>query len=230
MRTSIELIKQQDRILKFLAKHPDYFDEWEKMHIRSGSKIDYSGKFIPDIMRELFAELDLFKEDEDIYQGFLDLLKQEFDINQDIVEIGGGIIPNLAKRIAMAQEKGTVTVYDPRLGTTKTDIPNLKLRKEKFTLSTDISKAGLVVAFMPCEATETIIRSATSNKKDFMLGFCEGGPHGDIFDFYESDDEWLHAMLYYAENQIESNNLGTLQKTYFKKYHDPYPIVWNKRD
>ena len=76
-------------------------------------------------MREVYAELDLFKDDEDIYEGFIELLKTNFDINQDIVEIGAGILPKLAERLATEQISGTVTAYDPRLGTTETSIPNL---------------------------------------------------------------------------------------------------------
>jgi hypothetical protein len=200
------------------------------MQIRNCSTIDYTDRFIPDIMREIYAELNLFKEDEDIYEGFLNLLKQNFSINQNIVEVGGGILPKLSERIAKEQTSGSVTVYDPRLGPTKSDLPNLELRKEKFSLNTDVSSAGLIIAFMPCEATETIITSVGKNKKDFMIGLCEGGPHGDIYDFYEDEEEWLGAMLYYAGLEVEQNNLGTLQKTYMKKYHNPYPVIWNKRD
>ncbi len=223
------MLEQYKKIDRFLKDHYTYFTDWELMQIRSLATIDYTDRFIPDVMRELYAELGLFKENEDIYSGFTDLLKENFNINQDIIEVGGGILPKLAERISQEQTEGTVTVYDPRLGTTDTNIDNLLLKQEKFTLKTDISNSGLIIAFMPCEATETIITSATKNKKDFMIGMCEGGPHGDYFDFYENEEEWLSAMLYYAENQIEENNLGTLQKTYLKEYNYEYPIIWNKR-
>ena len=229
MRTKSEIIKQITLIKKYLKDHPDYFDEWEQMHINSCISTDYTDKFIPDLMRELFGELDLFKEDEDIYDGFIQLLKENFDINKSIIEVGGGIIPVLGNRIAKMQEAGNVTIYDPRLGTTKTNIPNLKLKKEKFTADTKVSKSGLIIALMPCEATETIIRTACANNKDFMIAMCEGGPHGDIYDFYEDEEEWLESMLYYAERLIEDNKMGTLQKTYLKEYKDPYPVIWNRR-
>ena len=47
---------------------------------------------------------------------------------------------------------------------------------------------------------------------------------------YEDEEEWLGAMLYYAGLEVEQNNLGTLQKTYMKEYHNPYPVIWNKRN
>jgi len=229
MRTKKEIIKQMTAIKKFLQENPDYFDDWEQMHINSCMKIDYTDKFIPDIMRELFGELNLFKENENIYDGYIELLQDNFDINQNIIEVAGGIIPVLGKRLATMQDSGSVTVYDPRLGTTTTNIPNLSLKKEKFSASTKLSKSGLIIAFMPCEATETIIRSACQNNKDFMIAMCEGGPHGDIYDFYEDEEEWLSSMLSYADRLIEDNNMGTLQKTYLKEYKDPYPVIWNKR-
>ena len=230
MRTRSELLEQYRKIDRFLKDHYTYYDDWELKQIRHCTTIDYTNKFIPDIMREIYAELDLFKDGENIYSGFLNLLENNFDINQDIIEVGGGILPKLAEEISLKQSNGTITVYDPRLGTTESNYDNLFLKKEKFTLQTDVSASGLIIGFMPCEATEYIIDNATRNKKDFMIGMCEGGPHGDIFDFYEDEDEWLSAMLYFAENRIEENNLGALQKTYMKEYNYKYPIIWNKRD
>ena len=54
----------------------------------------------------------------------------DFDINTDIIEVGGGILPSLAKKIALRQKSGTVTVYDPRLITNIDKPDNLILKKE----------------------------------------------------------------------------------------------------
>ena len=82
---------------------------------------------------------------------------------------------------------------------------------------------------MPCEATQTIIENATMNRKDFIIAMCEGGAHGDIYDYFESTEEWLNCMLYLAEREIESNNMGELKVLSFKKYLSSYPIIYNKK-
>ena len=83
---------------------------------------------------------------------------------------------------------------------------------------------------MPCEATQSIIENAVDKNKDFMIALCEGGPHGDEFDYFEDEKEWLKAMLYIAERGLEDNNMGDLKVLSFKKYNSPYPIIYNKRN
>ena len=82
---------------------------------------------------------------------------------------------------------------------------------------------------MPCEATYNIIDAASRNNVDFMIALCEGGPHGDIYDYFENDNEWLDTMIYMAERAVEDNSMGTIKKAYLKEYHNPYPIIYNKR-
>ena len=86
-----------------------------------------------------------------------------------------------------------------------------------------------MLAFMPCEPAETFIDAATENKIDFMLALCEGGPHGDEYDYFESDEEWLDSMIYRAKRGVKDNGMGTLGIQYLKKYEDPYPVIYNHR-
>ena len=85
----------------------------------------------------------------------------------------------------------------------------------------------MIIGFMPCEATELLIKQATSNKKDFMIALCEGG-HNEFDDYYD-EDIWTSNMFYLAMTGIAENNLGTFQNTDLEKYHDPYPVIYNKR-
>ena len=164
------------------------------------------------------------------------MLEKIYDVSnieegENIVEVGGGVVPSLAKRIALKQQKGTITVYDPRLiETLHQDIPNLVLKKQKFTTETKEPQADLYIAFMPCEATQQIIGTVGENKQDFIIAACEGGPHGEMFDYFESDDEWLHCMLWYARRTIEKADLGELViSEELEKYNDPYPVFYNRR-
>ena len=50
-----------------------------------------------------------------------------------------------------------------------------------------------------------------------------------IYDYFESDDEWIDSMLYRADRGIENHHMGTLGIQYLDEYEDPYPVIYNKR-
>lgn len=222
--------KKQNLIIDLIIKYPELFTEAERSYLINNCAASYKNKLMPDLFREVYDKLDLLKDDENIYLGFIDLLDNKFDIkNKDIIEVGGGIFPQLAKKISNIQEKGQIKVYDPRLSFYEDNTSKLTLVREKFSNKTKVDDVDLLIGFMPCEATYTIVDSAARNDIDFMIALCEGGPHGDIYDYYESDEEWLHSIISFANSLVEDNNMGTLEKTYLKKYHNPYPVIYNKR-
>lgn len=220
-----------DIIIDFINKYPDTFDDSEIRYLLNYTKRGKKdGVMVPDLVREVYDELGLLDNNDNIYLGFIDLLSDKFNYKErNITEIGGGIFPRLAKRISTKQTTGKITVYDPRLNSLENENNSFKLVREKFYGHSNIQDTDLLLGFMPCEATYNIIVAAARNKVDFMIALCEGGPHGDIYDYFESDNDWLGTMIYMAERAIEDNNLGTLEKTYLKEYHNPYPVIYNKR-
>ena len=222
--------KRQNLIIELIVKYPELFTEAERSYLINNAPISFEGKLIPDLFREVYDKLDLLEDDKNIYCAFLNLLDREFDIkDKEIIEVGGGIFPQLAKKISKIQTKGQIKVYDPRLSQYEDNTSKMTLVREKFTSNTKVEDVDLLVGFMPCEATYTIVDSAARNDIDFMIALCEGGPHGDIYDYYESDEEWLHSIVSFAESLVEDNKMGTLEKTYLKEFHNPYPIIYNKR-
>ncbi len=220
-----EQLNIAEKVNAFLETHKDDYDEREYEFLKRNWKFALSKGFHMDIIRQMFAELGLLTEKNDIYQGFMKILEENFDIDRDIIEVGGGHIPSLAKRIALKQKKGTITVYDPRLLTTESEYPNMILKKECFTRDTPVSSDQLVIGFMPCDATEKLLSSAVKNNADFLVALCEGGPHGDEFDYFESDDEWITSMIATARQTKK----GPLQITNLKQYEDPYPVIYTKK-
>lgn len=221
--------QRQEKVKKFIEKYKDKFTELEKRVILAASP-ESSKTFLTDVVRQVFSELEFIDEEDDIYNAFIDIIEKEFGLERNIVEIGGGVVPSLAKKIALKQKTGTITVYDPRLiDTLYSDIPNLTLKRQKFSKETNIPDSNLYIAFMPCEATEMIIEAVGEKKQDFIIAACEGGPHGEMFDYFESDEEWLGCMLYYAKRKIEKADLGELCTTDLEEYNDPYPVFFNRR-
>ena len=130
---------------------------------------------IPDIMMQIYSELDVFDEKENIYMIHLNKIKNIFDINCNVLEVGGGMIPSFGNILAKEQlniGSGTITVYDPILCTTKPKYGNLVLKKEAFTKETNINNYNLIVGIMPCDITEEIIRRASKERKNFYIQMC----------------------------------------------------------
>lgn len=227
IKEEINILGVYHQISKFLKMHDKDYTEREKELILKNYAWGKRISLVPDILRQIYDELDLLDESKNIYNGFLDILENNFDINQNIVEIGGGKIPSLAKKIALRQKKGTITVYDDQLISTDTTIPNLSLRKKRLSSDDILPSSTLIIGFMPCEGTETAIRLAQNNHLDFMIAFCEGSCHND--NLFTSPEDWELSMLYEARKAVEKASLGNLEKTYMKDYNNPYPIIYNKR-
>lgn len=111
---------------------------------------------------------------DDIYLNFFNLMKDNFEIGQDIVEIGCGWIPSLARYIDNEQQvlnKGSITCYDPRLRISKSG--NIILNKDVIRLDDDISNVGLMCSFNSCNAEGIFLDLAQKNNKEFILGTCK---------------------------------------------------------
>lgn len=220
-----------NQILNYLKEHPGIYSDFTIEMIQKYLISNQKDKFVPDSIRELYDECGLLTEEQDIYTGFLELLQSEYDIREKkMIEVGGGVIPRLGKRISSIQTgEGKITVYDPRLSKYEKSTDRMKLVRKPFTYETPLKDTNFLLAFMPCEAAETFINMATSHQIDFMIALCEGGPHGDEFDYFDSEEEWIHSMIYLAKRGIKDHHMGTLGIQYLKKYEDPYPVLYNHR-
>lgn len=220
----------QGRVNAFLNAHLNDYTEREIKYIKNNAAVLPSGIKNPhfsSILTQIHDEVGLFTKEKSIYSDFLNLLEDHFDINRNIIEVGSGPIPTLAKKIALHQKTGTITVYDPRLIVPALKPDNLIIKREVFRKETEIQNAQMIIGFMPCDATIAIIESATLNQLDFMVALCEGGSRRG-YGWLETDEEWTGYIEYLAERNMKSTAMGTLEKT--KLYNDsPYPVIYNKR-
>lgn len=216
------------RALKFVEAHKDSYTQREQDYIRRNCEWGIDRLFVSDLLRQVYDEAGITDIDKNMYEGFLKVLEENFDINTNIIEIGGGIIPSLAKKIALRQKSGTITVYDPRLITDIDHPDNLILKREMFSKETPIGNTSMIIGFMPCDATALLIDVACQNKVDFMVALCEGGTR-ENFGWLEDDDEWIGFIKYCALRGIEEKNMGTLGEASLEKYQNPYPIIYNKK-
>lgn len=214
------------KINKFLKEHEADYSEAEKDFILRNMEWGRKSCLVTDILRQIYDELDLLADDKNIYLGFMKLIEDIFGKNEKIVEVGGGRIPRLGTRLALANPNSTIVVYEQNLLKTTTPLENLKLKKENFTVNSDIAGTTLTCGFMPCEATLPQIQASCENGINFITALCDGGNH-QLLDTEE--DDWEAHTIYEAKKLVKKYNLGDLKVTYMKEYQNPYPVIYNKR-
>lgn len=216
----------------YLEDKPLLFTPYELKQIKGclthPESIDFS--YLPFECRELFDELGIELNHENLYVAFARLVNQLFNIkDKNIIEVGGGVIPTLAKKMSLDIGSGHITVYDPILSIYEKDTPKMTLVREQFDNKTDVSDTDLIVSLMPCKAAEVVVDVATKNNIDFIIGLCEGGPHGDCFDFYEDDEEWRSSLMYSCKRKCMEKEMGEVKTLYLRQCGNPYPIIYNER-
>lgn len=219
-------------VSKFLEKYPEIFSDLEKSFILDFAKFGDEGcdGLLPDLVREVYDELGVLPDNKNLYKGFIEMAEQVFNLkDRNILEIGGGVLPRLGIRISSSQDFGNVTVYDPRLSKYAEDSEKLKLVRKKFNREMNVDDIDLMLGLMPCKAAEVIVDVATKNKIDFMIALCEGGLHGEEFDYYEDDEEWRDSLIHSARRVVDGTEMGKLMVKYMTRYDNPYPVIYNDR-
>ena len=223
-------MNKKELIEEYISKHPNLFSFFEKNYLINNCEHDYSNELIPDIIREVFDELGILKDEENMFLGFRDLLDDVFSIkDKNIVEIGGGVIPRLAYRISDIQTTGSIKVYDPRLSEYVQSSDRLILIKKAFNPWIDVSDADILIGLMPCEITEGIILSAVKSNKDFMIGLSDATIYDDYSDYFPSPEEWIEGVIGYADRLLNESGRGKLKIKYLDQYNNPYPVIYNKK-
>ena len=215
-------------LLNLLEKKRDLYTDLEYSYIKYYFQ---SNEFLIDEnidegIRELVDEAGLLPKEENIYDYFTDFITDRYDVEgKKIIEVGGGVFARLSKRLSLKQKNGIITVYDPRLDPTLEATNKFILKRDRFSVDTDIKDTDLLVGLMPCEGANSLVAQALRKDRDFILWLCEGGPHGDMFDFYEDAENWMKSLIYYTRMELEQRG-----KTLTLKKEDrfaPYPIITN---
>lgn len=219
------------RISEFLDAHKEYYTEREIAYIKNNAALLASSEkrnYGSSVLRQVYDQLGFIPKEENIYHGFIDLIESNFDIERNIVEVAGGIVPSLATKIALRQKTGTITVYDPRVIITTNKPQNLILKRQTFHRDVQLPDTQMIIGFMPCDAALPIVESACLNEIDFMVALCEGGLKRG-YEWLETDEEWLGYVKFLATRGMRDKNMGTLETASLEKYNYEYPVIYNKR-
>ena len=224
-------VQRIGQVIDYLRENGDAFTSTEKSVILSNLTNDGSIYGIPNICLQIYDELGVLPDSINSYKAFSEFVDEQFSIkDKHVVEIGGGNIPRLAKRISSMQDTGTIKVFDPNLYIKEGDeTPKLTLVKRRFNPLINVSKADLLIGLLPCGASSTIIKSAIRYNKDFMVALCDSCNYFEYFDSYEEDMDWPNNFIEETKQIVEKNNLGKVKVKYIKEVGENYPILYNVR-
>lgn len=224
-----ERVKRIGLVIDFLREHEDAFTSFEKKQILDTLDYDYILNMHNYICLEVYDGLGLLPDSLNPYKAFLKLLDDQFDVkNKNIIEIGGGKIPCLAKRISSIQNMGCITAYDPNL-IEDGIYDNLILRKRRFTSITNVSNADILVGLLPCGSSSIIVSAAARYNKDFMIALCDSHNNLELFDDVEENLDWPDNFIEEVKTIVEDNAMGKLKVKRLNEIGDNYPIIYNDR-
>ena len=222
-------VKKIGKVIDFLRKYEDAFTSFEKRQILDTLDEDYTWSMHNHICLEVYDGLELLPDSVNPYKAFSKLIDEQFNIkNKRIIEIGGGKIPCLGRKISSMQELGSVVVYDPDLIEDGT-YDNLDLKKRIFTSITNVSSADVLVGLLPCGSSSIIVNSAIRHNKDFMIALCDSHNTLELFDGVEEDLAWPYNFIKETSKNVEENGMGKLKVKILNEIGENYPIIYNDR-
>ena len=238
LRTDLSDELITSRIKDSLEQHPEGYDEDTKEALQRSALWGRRTSSTVSELDEIYNYLNLDQKDNNIYQAFADMVTSKFDIDRPIYEIGGGQLPTVGKILALKQNQGRVTIYDPKLLFTKTDIPNLKLVKKEFTGKEIIESNALMIGYKPCDATIPMTKYIAENDLDFMIALCDCA-HGfpEIMDYddlnlwYQSC-EWPVYSKYSEEERHKKpgQEIRRVKRLSMEEYGNYCPIIYNSTE
>lgn len=127
---------------------------------------------------EILSKFDIFYDDTDVYKKFYSFLKERNFLRGNVLEVGAGVYPRLCEVIMDEKppELINVTAYDPAL--ILDTLPGVTLKKEKFTVNTNIDSVDTLYGLFPCKASIPLIDKALDEDKNLLIAFC-GCDHSD---------------------------------------------------
>lgn len=126
-----------------------------------------------DLADQFYSFFELREKENDNYYRFYELMRKNFSLNQNILEIGSGMVPSLARYIGKYQQEngqGTITCYDQNAIIKKAN--NIVIVPENIDYHTDLDNYDLLCSYNLCHAAELFVDLADRSEKEFILATC----------------------------------------------------------
>ena len=171
---------------QYLKENPERFDNSEKLLFKSHLNIYLSNKNYNIVDDDVYDFLIYFNfiNNQNRHIEFAKYLLKKYSPHSHpkILDVGAGRLCHLSKRLA--KNNFQVTAIDPKIKLTQQEIENNKIYEaiiENFYCDeyapknkngTNITGYDLLVALVPCDATEHIIRQCLKYNKKFEIVPC----------------------------------------------------------
>ena len=163
-REKLDIMKEQ--IINFLYEneYPEYIKE-------NFLKNMYDPQRIGCELYQVYSKFGVVDEEKDMYKYFYSLLKKYKFLNTNCCEVAAGYYPRLAELVypTLKANNKTLTIYEP-------DIISkclFEIKKELFTMDTDLTKVDTLYGTLTCDATIDIVEKALTEDKNLLIGLCE---------------------------------------------------------
>ena len=166
----------------------------------------FDSSMIPHYIYAVYDACGIIPMKENRYDTFVDLFEHTMDINQDILEVGGGTLPRVGIRIAQRQiNGGTITVYDKQMYSDLSPLYNLKLYRSEFTYMTDIKRYSTIMGLFPCQVMDLMIYRSLEEKKNFFIQMCKCSHPVNNFPegYYDNPLERREALIKHYRQMAE---------------------------
>ncbi len=217
-----------ERFKEFLLQYEQDYNPVLLDIIKKNFKTGINSKDITDVLKQVYVYLDILPEEQNTYKMCLNIIKEEYGLEQDILEIGAGAIPILSIYIENEQKKGTITAYDKNL------VPNslgkIKIYKQNFTKNDSTKNYDLVIGIYPCEASSLVIEKASEENNDMFLLSCDCTHFSNEYlrSNYAEIDDW-HNYLYNLARLRYDNKKEIIKKDLIYGNNVRKRLIYTKR-
>lgn len=214
--TSEKCFELSYKLKKYLKEYGKYYSPTTLQYVEENFIKEFEESVISTTLLQAYEECGLSDElPTNIYKNFINHIKKDCDIDANLLEVGGGIIPSLAKSLRKEQVSGSITVMDPI--TKIKEYGDLKILKRPFSEFTDVSDYSLIFSNFPCKVTDEILRSSYINDIDIYLQLCgcTNGRSGS----YNEYISYIISLL----NELSNGSDRRYEMLQYKDLY--YPIV-----
>ena len=220
----------RELLSRFMREYSDKYSEKQRELLSEYLQENVGSYFNQMELFQIYSYLGLMKDEDNIYYGYYEKMKENFDIDCDILDVACGNIPAFGMIVSEKQlqlaNKGTVTVCDPALIFESCDKANMKLVKAPFDSNYDVSKYDLITGIMPCSTTRDIVKAACENNKDFYIGLCGCAPDGYA---YSDGETYLDKNLNYIKDMCYIYGRDVQEVVLDPNYVVRMPVVYSKK-
>ena len=212
----------KERLEEYSGTYNDIIQEEEKHKISVQMTSGLYSDIVTSELNQLYHEYGLIRDQLNVYYNFRDKLKtiyEDFD-RKRVVDIGAGIVPQLAREIAK-ESKEEIIAVDAIISEKNNKYSNLVLMRGIFDSNTTIENRDLLIGHESCDATMDIIKKACFYNIDFAIVLC------DCLYVHDGINR-LQGLKNYVENVRNISKNSNLGEVHFD-YVGPKPLIYTNK-